>query len=411
MKNYWITAFIMAAVSLYLNLEASSEKKSTQPQKMANPINSVRNIELHEGRFSTQVMFYFSRPIFCKRKVDTSKQLVKIGFPGMNLKQFKQEKVINTFNKLKDKGILNSFSLEERTGSVPQVNVSMVFADHKKLSEKNNDFIIKWTKLEQPFRLVLDIFSNEQLQQLKKQENIILYAANSLVQTSPTISKKNNKKLKIVIDPGHGGKHPGCIAFNLKEKDVALDIAQQLRTLLAKDAHETFLTRSKDLTLSLGERSSFSDQMKADLFISIHANGAAKNAAQVSGLETYHLKENIFSPQDNGGFMAFSKKAAASASHLQELLEKNCNYSAHLAQEIQQKTLNEIKLHNYSCIDRGVKQNDYHTLLRNIVPSALVEVGFITNQEEANKLKRTDYRNLLAKGIYNGINSYIKTHY
>lgn len=380
------------------------------PKSLNNPINSIRKIEVHEGRFSSQLMLYFSRPIFCKRKVDTAKQTLKIGFPGMLLAQFKQDKMLNALSKLKEKGLLKEFSLQERTSPVPQVNLVMTFAPQKKTGSQNNHIIVKWTKLEHPFRLTLDLFTQEQLETLKKRDHVILYATNDLVKTSATHIPKN-KKLRIIIDPGHGGKEPGSISFGLKEKDISLDIAQKLKTILAEDGYQTFLTRSKDQTLSLLDRSSLSEQMNADLFISIHANSTANKSSSASGLETYHLREDVFSPQSNGGFISLSTSTEQAEGKLKELLEKNYSYSAHLAQEIQRKTLEEIRSHHYPCNDRGVKQNDFHILLRNIIPSALVEVGFISDKEEAARLKASEYRTLLAKGIYKGITSYIKTHY
>ena len=118
------------------------------------------------------------------------------------------------------------------------------------------------------------------------------------VRTATTQQNKENKsstktvqnKHIIVIDPGHGGKDPGCIGKGgTKEKTVVLSVAKKLKSALDSAGYKTFLTRSSDNFLKLAERSEFAEKKRADLFISLHAN--ANPSKNVRGFSVYTLSE------------------------------------------------------------------------------------------------------------------------
>ncbi|MFD1736818.1 N-acetylmuramoyl-L-alanine amidase [Bacillus salitolerans] len=175
----------------------------------------------------------------------------------------------------------------------------------------------------------------------------------------------------IVIDAGHGGKDPGAIANNAQEKDIVIKIAQKLNEMLKKDEATVIMTRNDDTFLSLQERVDFAKGHFADAFISIHSN--AVDNKDIKGTETYYDTSENNNPDE-------SKK---------------------LASEIQSQIVAMAKMEN-----RGIKDKGFYVIRNNDIPSVLVELGFLTNEEDANKLKSDEYVNIFAEAIYNGIKLY-----
>jgi len=138
------------------------------------------------------------------------------------------------------------------------------------------DYEFKVIQLENPFRIVIDIYlkggSKQSLKELEKKKE-----------------SKISLKRTIVIDPGHGGKDPGAIGpTGLKEKDVVLDVALKVRELLRSDPqYDIVLTRDQDIFIPLNKRTEIANKINADLFISIHANASTNSYAR--GVETYLL--------------------------------------------------------------------------------------------------------------------------
>jgi len=216
----------------------------------------------------------------------------------------------------------------------------------------------------------------------------------------------------IVLDPGHGGKDPGAIGKKLKvkEKDVNLDVALKLKALLEKELNvRVLMTRSDDRFVSLGDRTRFANENKADLFISIHAN-ASKNSSP-KGAETYYLAtamtsdaravealENKVVELYEGGASALSKydgldfilSDLSQTEHLQS--------SNELASSVQQNLIAGCKAY-----DRGVKQANFYVLKGAFMPSILIELGFLSNQEEERMLINEDYQQRLARTIFEGL--------
>ncbi|MGC8938578.1 MAG: N-acetylmuramoyl-L-alanine amidase, partial [Thermodesulfovibrio sp.] len=139
---------------------------------------------------------------------------------------------------------------------------------------KKPDYEFKIIQLEDPFRMVIDIYPRGN-------------AKSSIKSDDGEV--KNILKRKIVIDPGHGGKDPGAIGpSGLKEKDVTLDIALKVKELLKNEpSFEVILTRDRDVFIPLNERTEIANRLQADLFISIHANASSNSYAR--GIETYIL--------------------------------------------------------------------------------------------------------------------------
>lgn len=176
---------------------------------------------------------------------------------------------------------------------------------------------------------------------------------------------------KIFIDAGHGGKDPGALGNNLKEKDINLAVALQVGEILKKHNIEVLYSRTTDVFVELSDRAVMANKVNADIFVSIHSN-AAENV-NAKGLETFSYPN--------------STKGTALAKCIQDSIITSKIYTS----------------------DRGIKTANFAVLRQSNMPSALVELAFITNVEDAKILK--DRQNELALAIAKGILNYLGIKY
>jgi N-acetylmuramoyl-L-alanine amidase len=213
---------------------------------------------------------------------------------------------------------------------------------------------------------------------------------------------------RVVIDPGHGGREEGAVSpGGLKEKDLVLDIAQRLRDRLRAAGYAAALTREDDQAMDLESRAAVANRLKADIFLSIHANASMRAAAH--GAETYFLSygsagatdaeamrlarlENI-SPGGSG--TASGGRGTDLDVVLWEMAQaEHLTSSSRLAGLIQGE-LNGVG----GTADRGVKQAPFRVLVGAAMPAALVEVGFLTHQEDEKLLGTADHRDRIASAL------------
>ncbi len=214
----------------------------------------------------------------------------------------------------------------------------------------------------------------------------------------------SERKIKnILIDPGHGGKDPGAIgARGTKEKDVVLSIARQLSKLLRARGFHVEMTRKDDRFVSLKERTEIASRAKADLFISIHAN--ASKMKKATGIEVYSLRNlsvsEINSKQRKRNqyllFRNFSMKPDNTLkSILSDILYKHkCLEDDLLAAYAAKKLSVHARAKN-----RGDKKSGYFVLKNTIMPSILIEVGFLSNPREEELLKSKAYQLKMARSL------------
>jgi N-acetylmuramoyl-L-alanine amidase len=216
---------------------------------------------------------------------------------------------------------------------------------------------------------------------------------------------------KIVIDPGHGGKDPGAIAFGLKEKDIVLDIAKKLAPVIAKELGcEVLLTRESDVFISLEERTAIANSENADLFVSLHIN--AHTLANVRGIETYYL--NLTADAEA---MRVAARENSTSTHqmsdLQDILSdimKNSKMSesSRLAQQVHNSILAKAKTNGFGDIrNLGVKQAPFYVLIGAEMPAILIEIAFISNEEDVRNLQNAKFITWLTQEIAYGIKTYV----
>jgi len=216
--------------------------------------------------------------------------------------------------------------------------------------------------------------------------------------------------MKIIIDAGHGGKDPGVDNWSgVKEKDVTLDLARRTKQILKQSGFNVYLTRNEDKDLSLLERSELATHLKADLFVSIHVNSAGM-VENANGIETYYLNDkNLVEPLARKGFLFLcdSKDETESIKIIDKLFYEKISLSQQLASNVHNGVVDSLKKKGIGIVDRGIKQSLCRIFLRNEIPTSLVEVGFLTNKQEAKKLADYRYHQILAYGISQGIKEYI----
>jgi N-acetylmuramoyl-L-alanine amidase len=216
---------------------------------------------------------------------------------------------------------------------------------------------------------------------------------------------------KIVLDPGHGGKDPGAMAFGLKEKDIVLDVAKRLSPILKKELGcEVVLTRKDDTFISLEERTALANTNSADLFISLHIN--AHPSAKVRGMETYYLNLTT-----NAEAMRVAARENATSTHqmseLQDILSdimKNSKIdeSSRLAQQVHNSIISEADKRGFTDIKNlGVKQAPFYVLIGAQMPAILIELAFISNEKDLDNLKNPIFLEMLTKEITEGIRAYV----
>lgn len=217
---------------------------------------------------------------------------------------------------------------------------------------------------------------------------------------------------KIVLDPGHGGKDPGAMANGMQEKDIVLKIAQELRPVLMKELGcEVVLTRDSDVFLPLEDRTAIANTQEADLFISLHIN--AHPSTKVRGTETYFLN---FSTNADAMRVAAIENATSThqMSDLEDILSdimktSKIDESSRLAQHVHSAILSGIDQETFGkAKNLGVKQAPFYVLIGADMPAILLEVAFISNEDDAKNLQNPKFIASLTKEIATGVRSYIQ---
>ena len=275
--------------------------------------------------------------------------------------------------------------------------------------------------LHDPFRIVVDVrrkekedATDESKLAMKKRPVRKGVRKAKPPENSVSLARQLGLNVKtIVIDPGHGGKDPGCNARgDAKEKDIVLSIARLLaKRIKEKIGCEVFLTRNKDVFLPLERRTAIANMKKADLFISLHIN--AHRNKNIRGLETYFLNMAT----DERSVMVAARENATSEKNISDLqailndlmLNTKINESSRLAYEVQKGMFSQVNRRYKQVKNLGVKQAPFYVLIGAQMPAVLVETGFLTNRMERKRLLNKRYQESVAEGISDGVNAYIKS--
>jgi N-acetylmuramoyl-L-alanine amidase len=210
----------------------------------------------------------------------------------------------------------------------------------------------------------------------------------------------------VVLDPGHGGEDLGARGpGGESEKEITLAVARATAARLQAAGVTARLTREGDETVSLTDRTALANRLQATVFLSIHVNASPARGAH--GAETYYMSVDASDPQ--AAQAAARENASAPPDTLQLILwdlahVANLNNSARLARVVQER-LNALQ----GIRDRGIRQAPFVVLTGATMPSTLVEVGFLSNAQEAGRLLARDTQEEIAAALAEAITEYLRS--
>ncbi|MBD2176044.1 N-acetylmuramoyl-L-alanine amidase [Pseudanabaena sp. FACHB-1998] len=222
--------------------------------------------------------------------------------------------------------------------------------------------------------------SNKQIK-LQVSLNSVLPPPKPTSQTSPPPLPQNNsipsppnngdrRRGVVLVDAGHGGRDPGAVANGVQEKDIVLPMSLTLGQTLQSMGYTVYYTRTNDVEIDLEPRVGLAERVKADIFVSIHANSLASLNSAVNGVETYYARGST------------SGRELASYVHSQVI-------------------------NNTGASDRSVRAAGFYVIAKTSMPAILVETGFVTNPREAANLSNPNYQKQMAEAIARGIDQFL----
>ena len=310
---------------------------------------------------------------------------------------------------------INSYSQEDPSRLVLEINDA-----HSKesISEIYNYPIkqIKSNKDGDHIKIVIDLYDNvfwrKPIQEVTD-SGVLL----NLKLSKDKSIKQNTRDIIVAIDAGHGGKYPGAVGpNNILEKDVTLLIAKELeRTLRDTKGYHPVMIRDGDQTVSLNDRFQSARRYGADIFISIHADGF--RLSSVKGASVFIWSEEASSTIARNLSDTKRERILAEIKNLKPT-DYNEDYAREQYPEVYEKKIKQSKILGSKILDqlkrdpftkihkKNVEYADFRVLKSINIPSVLVESGFITNPEDAARLKGKPGRRMIARSIFLGINNY-----
>jgi N-acetylmuramoyl-L-alanine amidase len=310
---------------------------------------------------------------------------------------------------------INSYSLEDPSRLVLEINDA-----HSKesISEIYNYPIkqIKSNKDGDHTKIVIDLYDNvfwrKPIQEVAD-SGVLL----NLKLSKDKSIKQNTRDIIVAIDAGHGGKYPGAVGpNNILEKDVTLLIAKELeRTLRDTKGYQSVMIRDGDQTVSLNDRFQSARRYGADIFISIHADGF--RLSSVKGASVFIWSEEASSTIARNLSDTKRERILAEIKNLKPT-DYNEDYAREQYPEVYEKKIKQSKILGSKILDqlkrdpftkihkKNIEYADFRVLKSIDIPSVLVESGFITNPEDAARLKGKPGRRMIARSIFLGINNY-----
>ena len=189
----------------------------------------------------------------------------------------------------------------------------------------------------------------------------------------------------VYLDAGHGGYDPGASYFGISEKSLTLAIQSRVKAKLEAERYQVVTTRTSDTYVDLTDRSRAANASESDIFVSIHINASGSSVAQ--GIETYYYQPYAEYPSRiNATYHANPTRLSMSDT---------------LANAIQSSLINATGAQN-----QGVKRQTFAVLRETTAPAVLLELGFLSNPQEAARLNTSAYQETLANAIVAGIKSY-----
>ena len=336
----------------------------------------------------------------------------EIVFSGINEHRNGEINVSLTLDKV---AYINSYSLADPSRLVMEINDAY---SKKPISEIYN-YPIKKIRSESEDNLtkvIIDLYDNVFWHKPVQEVTDSGVLLNLKLRKDKT-SKKNIRDIIVAIDAGHGGKYPGAVGpNNILEKDVTLLIAKELeRTLRDTKGYHPVMIRNGDQTVSLNDRFQSARRYGADIFISIHADGF--RLSSVKGASVFIWSEEASSTIARNLSDKKRERILAEIKNLKPT-DFNEDYAREQYPDVYEKKIKQSKILGSKILDqlkrdpftkihkKNVEYADFRVLKSINIPSVLVESGFITNPEDAARLKGKPGRRMIARSIFLGIHNY-----
>jgi len=200
-------------------------------------------------------------------------------------------------------------------------------------------------------------------------------ASRAKVKTTPKVAIKatkyrsSSKNLRVIVDPGHGGRDKGAYWYGVRESDLNIKVARKVEAGLKAKGYPVTMTRRSDVFISLSKRAQIANRYRNAIFVSIHFN--ATRDTRVRGAETFYAGTK----------------------------------GRYLAQSIQSQLVSRLKMKN-----RGARRGKYSVLVGTRCPAVLVECGFISNSYERSRCKSSSFQTQAARAIVDGVVRYDRVY-
>lgn len=353
----------------------------------------IQSMRFWQSPESTRVVLDLSSPVTHDISILENPHRIVVDIPGANVNV--------DLNRL---DIQSDLVKRVRKSSPPRDGVLRLVLDLNKAA-KPKSFSLKPYQ-EYGDRLVIDLFdeSREEIQ-------------------PPVAAQGSDRDIVVAVDAGHGGEDPGAIGGRgTKEKDIVLALSKELVKELNKvEGIKAFLTRTGDYYLPHRKRTDLARLQRADLFVSVHADGFKSPRAKGASVWVLNLhgaksevarwmqmqeeKSELLGGVDSSVVLSNYDNSVKSV--LLDLQMENSITESTKVANIVHGAMSKVvpKMHK-----KHVEENSLLVLKNPDIPSILVELGFITNPEEEALMKTASYRQKLARGVGDGIVDYFKQH-
>lgn len=313
------------------------------------------------------------------------------------------------------KNLANSIFFEKiQNGNKATINLKIqsnldLYFEKAKFKNYKSNFIKTSDNKFQIVKIYLEINSDSSINTYQKSENQI-----SIKILKKQITKDNKKKNKIIaiIDAGHGGRDSGTISVTrkIKEKDITLSYAFELKKKLEEKGIKVILTRNGDYYIPLRRRVEIASEKKGDIFISIHADYIRSKKIKgasiytISNINRKHTDRKLFQYESYVPKFIIETYNSIFSNTIIDL------YHSISRDHSKKLGLNILKYFqkNKLCVTCKVKDASFAVLRRINMPSILIEVGYLSNDEDEKNILLKSYQYKILDSVTNGILDYIK---
>ena len=214
----------------------------------------------------------------------------------------------------------------------------------------------------------------------------------------------------VILDPGHGGNDRGTTRGFTQEKDITLEVSKVIRQEILRQGWQVSLTREKDRFVSLQDRTEIAEKKSADLFISIHVNSSPDK--KVRGFEVYF--QNPLPADEESLFLAAREEFYFQKTTTQNDPNKKADVLSivedlHRQVDVRRSHILSRTLSEQLSENAGktvVRQAPYYVLLKSSTPSVLLELGYLTHDQDREKLKDPQYHQWVAARLTEGVKNF-----